>query len=904
MALDPALLKPILDAGETPATTLLTSGVHVFVDADGSEVERPIWVIATDRRCWVAAADTEHAWHEAWGSPTEVELLKGWTRDGLRVGTWHLPLRAGSRPAAATLVERFASVGDGGERVVGSVPLGKPRGDRARGALGIPDWVAPELPAEADERWLFGFETAATHPFNHRNGTVVREPLLLLLSDQRLVLAARAEWGELFVEPADSFAWTSRRTGRDTLQLNRRSLPGPLISGDELATLDRLYASKTRWETAAAVALERGDPKRALLIWDEALYLGRPGAFLADVAQLLLATDQASSAVSALAAHLVAHPDTELDHGQAHWRAHNQPLRKAANRASLDWSRVGAALRDRLAALDDATPPAGLAWPPSGISEVWACALTQAGSDKAADAWRACSASWREASRNEEANAALKLAVSLDASGRDHWQLAEWAWTDGNPEGASAHWTEALGVDPLIQDWIALPPAAVRQVVALATGESRSRLYALLLALVPEDRDARDAWAHLLEHELDDPKRAAEVLETGAELDDARGSEDLRFPRWIDIGRLYALADDQEQAREALHQAIRGDFLHPEAYRQALDCPGVDLPPALATWWTHLWTVLTPEVDTAHSPLVTQFDEDELDALHPGGVGWLDNVRTRVDTKDPPERTTLIRGLERMSAEEWPREHAVLTRVCAALDLAVPETRIYRGDAAWGLSAWPVSPPVLLIGVEHLRDGPRQLDDEALAIAMAIELVHLKCAHPLLAFDSSLVGTSTSVYAAFGEYAGTAENVVDLLTLVPGVDQIAKLQTVLRLSRKVFTARSTLDKATSVATPVIGWFGTGSEDDSGIGREGLKGAALQFRLHADRVGLLLVGDLRAAIAAILRASTTSLEQVKTFEEDGAVALLGRASLSPDEGLRISALLEFAAQWPLNGHSKR
>jgi len=94
-----------------------------------------------------------------------------------------------------------------------------------------------------------------------------------------------------------------------------------------------------------------------------------------------------------------------------------------------------------------------------------------------------------------------------------------------------------------------------------------------------------------------------------------------------------------------------------------------------------------------------------------------------------------------------------------------------------------------------------------LKFLLGVELAHLRCNHPLLNVDESLLGTGKSAYQVFGGFAGTAETVVDLLTLIPGLDQVRKLQTVLKLSRGVFKARSAVDKGVALASPVLGYFG-------------------------------------------------------------------------------------------------
>ncbi|MEM6931754.1 MAG: hypothetical protein AAF602_32785 [Myxococcota bacterium] len=266
-----------------------------------------------------------------------------------------------------------------------------------------------------------------------------------------------------------------------------------------------------------------------------------------------------------------------------------------------------------------------------------------------------------------------------------------------------------------------------------------------------------------------------------------------------------------------------------------------------------------------------------------------------MDTRDPPDRATLTRGLEPLTAEAWPREHARIAAVSRVLGMAPPAAYLYRGEGAWGVSAWPTEPPVLLVGITHLEAGERQLDDDALTFALAVEQSHLRCGHPVLALDQDVVGTSRSVYSAFGRYATTAENVFDILTLIPGIDQIAKLQGLFRLGRRMFAARTALDKATSLASPLWERL-TGQRDGiGGIGRENLQGAGLQVRLHADRVALLVTGDLHAAIRAILTASTRSASLLGPIAEDGLLSVLTTDRMPVDEALRITALIAFAAQ---------
>ena len=212
---------------------------------------------------------------------------------------------------------------------------------------------------------------------------------------------------------------------------------------------------------------------------------------------------------------------------------------------------------------------------------------------------------------------------------------------------------------------------------------------------------------------------------------------------------------------------------------------------------------------------------EEVDGLHPGGSDWLARLRRSLDPPEPPAHHEVVRGLGPLS-ETSESATSLLHEVCDRLGLPRTDAYVYRGEGSWGVSAWPTRPPVLLVGFEHLKDGPRQADDGAMRFMLAVELAHLRCGHPLVELDDGFVGTSRSMYAAFGRFATPAENLVDLLLLLPGIDQAQKIQRVVRLSRRVFAARAAIDKATELAQPLLSWFQRNEEAALGVGREGFE----------------------------------------------------------------------------------
>jgi hypothetical protein len=461
---------------------------------------------------------------------------------------------------------------------------------------------------------------------------------------------------------------------------------------------------------------------------------------------------------------------------------------------------------------------------------------------------------------------------------------------------AVVHWEAALdeGLPP--DDHPPLPVDAERALARLADDEHPAHAAAAWARVIALDPDDPTGWAEAVAR-APSPEIAAERQQAWCvHADTMETPPEPRFPRWIEAADLQAEAGRNDLALDDLKNALEQDFLRGDAYRSAIEVADRHQLSAPTAWWHHVAAVLQGAAAEGEPlPPDGALNARELDALHPAGTGWLGRIRNQLDEAEPPPHSQLTRGLERLDRDAHGDLAAQIDRIVAALGLPAPEVFVFRGDGAHGCSGWPLDPPVVLLGNDHLVEGPRHLPPAGLAFLVAVELVHLAAGHPVLAFDANFVGTSRSLYRAFGSYASTAETVVDVVTLIPGVDQIAKLQTLFSLSRKVFATRSAVDKVGSVADPVLRRLGLARRTDdeppdTGLSRVGLAGAALQFRLQADRAALLLTGDLRAAVDAILAsAPDPALRTLHTRLAERLEAF--------DEPLRLSALLQFAASLP-------
>jgi tetratricopeptide (TPR) repeat protein len=916
-----ALHAVVRAAGEAPIGQVRTAGVRAFVDDDGTIHQQPQWLVVTTHRAWLLAVHGDEHTAVATGDRAEVEVRRGWVVDEVRVGPWTAPLVPSTRSVTEKLVTRWKAASPHGDSLVPQRPEEPTeRAPMARGALDVPEALPRTVPAPPRQRWLAALRTRSVHPFDTPDGKVVEQPLWIgftptsqhLFSDGPDGAAFHAPVGELHDDPR------GKKPGlrADRRHLDLRTDPAPWLA---LCEADE----GERWAQVALLQLQGGHARDAMRLIAEALDTEHPEPAWLLAARLLYASGDPLRSMAVAVKLLRGRPDLPVETIARSW--HPAVDAQAMRRDDADVHFLRAQLREHLPELEPVEPPPDLPWPPTRPHDVWAAALAwlqrpdealqalgaptdslarleaeaalreQSGADDAHEAWERAALAHREAS-SDRAPALLDRALALRPLPARHHLRAAWAWSAGDDTLARGHWTAAMLLDPDATVRPSLPRDAELALARHAEDEDEldhaAYAWARAAEAQPDDGDAWERAAALHHDALSDSRTAAELQRRWCEHADTLPTPPLpRWTRWAQLARYELAADRRDAALRALHEAVAHDVLRADALAACIAIAreaGAD-PHA----WEHVLAVLDGSSSGPWAPPAPELDRDALDALHPGGAGWLDRMRQRLDTREAPERSELVRGLGRLDAARYPDAAAAVDELSTALGLDTPDVFVFRGEGAWGCSAWAVQPPVVLLGVDHLRDGPRHLTPTALRFLLAVELVHLAAGHPVLAFDSDLVGTSRSLYASFGRYASTAENVVDVLTLVPGIDQIAKLQTLVSLSRRVFTTRSTLDKVGDLASPVLGRLGlTADAERAGVGREGLAGAALAFRLQADRAALLLTGDLAAALQAILRSGSERPELADQLRDEGLLAVLQQ---SPGEAVRLTSLVDFAVR---------
>jgi hypothetical protein len=277
-------------------------------------------------------------------------------------------------------------------------------------------------------------------------------------------------------------------------------------------------------------------------------------------------------------------------------------------------------------------------------------------------------------------------------------------------------------------------------------------------------------------------------------------------------------------------------------------------------------------------------DSQKLELLrHPaaredGVLGRLQGALAKVAVPDCSvlksycERANLARSLALAGA---------LTDATMILGLGGVEIYVSRGEKSVGMRAYEGDTSFLLIGGAHLEPSSDAfLDEPALRFAVAAELAHLRYAHSRVTSDEVWAGTFDLGLTGLGM----------LLAAAP------------LLTRLKAPAKHLLDK---VGAPAIDrWRKKLSQRDAHSlvsDNSQLVAAHRAMQLSADRAGLLVCGDPRAAIRAMFAVNPGYLSSWPLIVSHGLRAAVTRELREDDErererledlAVRVAALLSF------------
>ena len=938
----PSSLRRALHArgGTEPLEATPTDRIATFPSLDGRPRKARFWLVRTHNQLWLIAALPSSSLNAIGlaedvavgvGHPHEARIDRSLGATSVVVDNVRAALSSPQLAVAKRMLNHFEASAGGADypfdpRLAHVPPPAKEdEAELAPGAGPFPSWWAQDAGGDRHDPWLFALETATDVSLPGLNRDAPRR-LWIGVSGHRVELILRSE-GRRGRMPLNLPLRYSSRFGHPYLEADGIRLSGRFLDQQALVLAQRLVNTSAggRWATLAYEHLHKNRSEAGLALLDAAIERGYVKTLAEPLAYIAAAIGEYGYAASFLRLVIDGYGDTT-----------------DALMFSLRVKQLKGVPPEVVQTLlsktnhPPAEPIAGAPWPPESPIEVWAAAaagsrlapelatapllaltktsiralqwtaaITQLASD-----WRRTAQALRAAGRYDEASNALTKALEREPRVEDVWLQFSWSLENQDSDHARIALESALKLDPSARG-----ASHYLSATALHTAAQLAETHSLAIAPTLIEAVDRHYPSGSFRARFDQALRMRDRHQAHAEagrmfmrIADAIDNAQHRSPLQpgavrLEAAQAFLTAGLQSAALDATRTAVTEDFLQADVLRGAAKLKSLSITDQERAWWLHIANVLSPsERSYPGTEPAPALSPKSLASLYPAEDDWMSSWRTRMNTPQLPHRDQLIRGLERVEPSVWPDLSQLIAELSKALGIEPVPAYLYRGDEAVGISGWPTRPPVLLIGVEHLTEGPRLLEPLALRFALAVELAHIAAGHPILAFDDSILGTSQSVYRAFGRFAGTAETAVELVSLIPGIDQLARLQKLIKLSRRVFFVRRTVDKAERVAQPILQRVVPRRRTINirGLARDGLQGTALAFRMQADRAALRLTGDVQAAVQAILATGPSPSVRLEALKTHGLASFVAPTSndklpLTVDESIRLASLLEDAAQ---------
>ncbi|MCA9642834.1 MAG: hypothetical protein KC492_19190 [Myxococcales bacterium] len=279
------------------------------------------------------------------------------------------------------------------------------------------------------------------------------------------------------------------------------------------------------------------------------------------------------------------------------------------------------------------------------------------------------------------------------------------------------------------------------------------------------------------------------------------------------------------------------------------------------------------------------------------GSALVSRLQSLLAQVEVPDLGVLRDYCERISSKETDASRA-LQAASTALGIAGVEGYISRGKKSIGTRAYEGSPSFVLVGGRHLETDPAfRLSPLELRFALGAEVAHLRYEHTRV--------TSSELWAgALDAGKQSLDLALGVLPFLRGIGVAGRIGQLARRFQmedvqKVISGARAVDR---LRTSYI----TGKppapepEVDTSVitaPNEALIAAHRVMQLTADRAGLVLAGDLRAALRAMFLVRPDFRAELNSVEQHGLADVLGRRTEDgsmayQDLAVRIAALITF------------
>ena len=271
---------------------------------------------------------------------------------------------------------------------------------------------------------------------------------------------------------------------------------------------------------------------------------------------------------------------------------------------------------------------------------------------------------------------------------------------------------------------------------------------------------------------------------------------------------------------------------------------------------------------------------------------FVTKLQALLATVPTPDHGVLKDYCERLEAAAHPAADGALKDAALVLGVQNVSAYVSRGNKSIGVRAYEEGSPFVLIGGQHLEDGPYRMTASELRFALGAELAHVRLGHTPV--------TSSEVWA--GALEKTREGVDLAFTFLPflkGYKLAGRMSQALSkvpapAVRQLITGVERL-RARLLHAPSP----TSDPAEAALSRinEELITAHRVMQLTADRAGLLVSADLQASIRAMLLLRADHRTLLDRSLKEGLMAVLSERNASGEMAhqalaVRIAALFSF------------
>ncbi|CAM2068340.1 hypothetical protein SCOR_23425 [Sulfidibacter corallicola] len=280
--------------------------------------------------------------------------------------------------------------------------------------------------------------------------------------------------------------------------------------------------------------------------------------------------------------------------------------------------------------------------------------------------------------------------------------------------------------------------------------------------------------------------------------------------------------------------------------------------------------------------------------------GTLNRLQSALAKIEVPDRSALRDYCERLRQVRVPAVEALQSAVSdAALMMGVPGLEVYvsRGEKSIGLRSFEGKPPFLLVGGDHVDpDSDLFMSADEMRFAIGSEVAHIRFGHSRI--------TASDVWAGAWDKGKTGvDMLLSLLPMFKSVDILNKFRKVVTKAQagRIGKVLGAVGMAETAVTKIheTGLLNRGETPKQDLSPENaeLLAAHRVFQLTADRAGLLLCDDPRAAIRAMFLVRSDTHAELPLLERHGLESFFSRRDekgelFHADLAVRVAALLSF------------